>query len=92
LPNLPHGKAKLVAALQDVFLVAALQDVFRDGSIKSVDVLMNERETLLTEIANRKARPESSEAVLGRIFGTFTHNDLTALAQPAKKLPPWFLP
>ncbi|WP_419738644.1 AAA family ATPase [Ruegeria sp.] len=79
LPNLPDGQARLVAVLQDVF---------RDGSIRSVDVLMQERETLLAEIANTKSRPEQSEPVLWRMFSTFTHKEVLALAQPGRKLPP----
>ena len=78
LPNLPDVSAGLVAALKYVF---------REGSLKSVDDLMKEREAVLTEIADTKTRPDSSDLILERVFRTFTHKEVFALAQPNKPLP-----
>ena len=78
LPNLPKGSAGLVEAMKYVF---------EEGSLSAVDDLLKERESLLTEIADTKERPRKSEGMLRRIFQTFTHREVFALATPDKSLP-----
>ena len=78
LPNLPKGRAGLVAALKYVF---------KEGSLSEVDDLLKKREALLTEIADTKERPKSNRDILMRIFQTFTQKEVFALADPKKSLP-----
>ncbi len=65
----------------------ALQYVFREGSLKSVEDLMQERKVLLTDLAERKEWPKEVEGELERIYRSFTHREILALAQPHKNLP-----
>ena len=78
LPNLPDGSAGLVAALKYVF---------SEGSLKSVDDLMKEREAVLAELAETQESPEKSEGILELVFQTFTHKEVFALARNNGPLP-----
>ncbi len=72
---------------QSKALVEALQYVFREGSLKPVEHLMQERKVLLTDLAERREWPKKVEGELERIYRSFTHREILALAQPHKNLP-----
>ena len=72
---------------QAAHLIAPLKQVFEDGALREVDDLMKDRAVLLDEIADTTASPKTSEAILERLFRSFTRKEIWALAQPDKRLP-----
>lgn len=77
MPNLPDGSETLIAALARSF---------RDGSLKPMDDLLQERAAPCAEIAATKEPPSAAQAELERVFRSFTHQDVFALACSASVL------
>ena len=67
-------------------LVETLKHIFEDSSYRAVDDLLKERETRVTETSDTKERPRTSEGMFMRIFPTFTHREVLALARPNNSL------
>ena len=91
-PTLAEASVACISLLPDppkqaAYLIGALKQVFEEGSVRSVEGLMKERAALLDEIANTTERPERCETVLERVFRSFTHREVFALAKPGKRLP-----